>query len=167
MLGPPRALSWPLPCPTVPDHVPQVPRAPGAHLQAVSPECDSKREPERWAWIQRCSSSFFKYNCVYLFIFGCAGSSLLCYGLALFAASRLRCPGFSLQWLLLLRSPGSKAQTSVAAGHGFSCSATCGIFPDQRSNSRPLHLQANSYALSSPEKSLSLLFYYFILATIQ
>ena len=30
--------------------------------------------------------------------------------------------------------------------HGFSCSETCGIFPDQGSNPCPLHWQADSYS---------------------
>ena len=56
---------------------------------------------------------FFKfYLFIYLFIFGCAGSSLLCMGFSLVSAngdySLLRCAGFSLRWLLLLRSTGSR-----------------------------------------------------------
>ena len=85
------------------------------------------------------------------------------HGLSLVAVSKgyasLRCVGFSLQWLLLLRSTGSRhagfsscgtraqylrltgsrAQGSVVVAHGLSCSATCGIFPDQGSNPCPLH----------------------------
>ena len=52
--------------------------------------------------------------CMYLFIyFGCIGSSLLCMGFSLVVASRgllLRCAGFSLWWLLLLQSAGSRPQ---------------------------------------------------------
>ena len=58
--------------------------------------------------------------------------------------SSLWCAGFSLQWLLVLRSTGSKAQASVIVAHGRSCSAACGIFPDQGSNPCPLHWQADS-----------------------
>ena len=36
----------------------------------------------------------------------------------------LGCAGFSLWWLLLLWSTGSRAQASVAAVHGLSCSVT-------------------------------------------
>ena len=47
---------------------------------------------------------------IYYFIFGCAGLSLLC-GLSLVVGcggySSLQCVGFSLRWLLLLRSMGS------------------------------------------------------------
>ena len=56
---------------------------------------------------------FFLINVfIYLFIFGCIGSSLLRAGFSLVAASggysSLRCAGFSLQWLLLLQSTGSR-----------------------------------------------------------
>ena len=36
---------------------------------------------------------------------------------------------------------------SVVATQGLSCSAACGIFPDQRSNLCPLHYQTSSYHL--------------------
>ena len=56
--------------------------------------------------LYRATASF-----IYIFIFGCVGSSLL-RGLFLVAVSRgyssLQCAGFSLQWLLLLRSTGSR-----------------------------------------------------------
>ena len=89
-------------------------------------------------------------------------------GFSLVAVSRgyslLRCTDFSLWWLLLLRSTDCrhvdfsscgtegqllsplplKAQGSVVAVHGLSCSAACGIFPDQGLNSCPLHWQADS-----------------------
>ena len=48
----------------------------------------------------------------YLFIFGCVGSLLLCTGFSLVAESGgyslLQCAGFSLWWLLLLRSMGCR-----------------------------------------------------------
>ena len=54
---------------------------------------------------------FFFSKFIYLFIFGCVGSSLLLAGF-LFAArggySLLRCVGFSLWWLLLLWRMGSR-----------------------------------------------------------
>ena len=89
-------------------------------------------------------------------------------GLSLAAVSRgyssWRCMSFSLRWLLLLRSTGSRrtgfsscgtwAQQSWLMGsraqaqqlllHGLSCSAACGIFPDQVSNPCPLHWQVDS-----------------------
>ena len=56
-------------------------------------------------------------------------------GLSLVAASRgyysLWWAGFSLQWLLLLQSTGSRRAGSVVVTHGLSCSVACGIFPEQ------------------------------------
>ena len=43
--------------------------------------------------------------------------------------------GSSLQWLLLLQSPGFRHMDSVVVTYGPSCPKACGIFPDQRSNS--------------------------------
>ena len=48
---------------------------------------------------------------------------------------------------LLLRSTGSRCAGSVVVTHGPSCSTACGIFPDQGSNPRPLHWQADSQPL--------------------
>ena len=47
----------------------------------------------------------------------------------------------------LLRSTGSSRAGSVVVAHGPSCSAACGIFPDQGSNPCPLHWQADSQPL--------------------
>ena len=58
--------------------------------------------------------------------------------------SLLWCAGFSLRWLLLLRSMGSRCTGSVVVVHGLSCSVACGIFLDQGSNPCPLHWQADS-----------------------
>ena len=72
-------------------------------------------------------------------------------GLSLAAASEghssLWCAGLSLSRPLLLRSTGSRREGSVVVAHGPSCSAVCGIFPDQGSNPRPLHWQADSQPL--------------------
>ena len=54
------------------------------------------------------------------------------------------CAGLSLSRPLLLRSTGSRRPGSVVVAHGPSCSAACGIFPDQGSNPCPLHQQADS-----------------------
>ena len=71
-------------------------------------------------------------------------------GLSPVAASRghssLRCAGLSPS-RPLLRSTGSRRAGSVVVVHGLSCSAACGIFPDQRSNPCPLHWQADSQPL--------------------
>ena len=72
-------------------------------------------------------------------------------GLSLVAASgghsSLQCAGLSLSRPLLLRSTGSRRTGSVVVAHGPSCSAACGIFPDQGSNPCPLHWQADSQPL--------------------
>ena len=61
--------------------------------------------------------------------------------------SSSRCAGLSLSRPLLLRSTGSRCAGSVVVAHGPSCSAACGIFPDQGSNPCPLHWQADSQPL--------------------
>ena len=53
----------------------------------------------------------------------------------------------SLSRPLLLQSTGSRCAGSVIVAHGPSCSAACGIFPDQGSNPCPLHWQADSQPL--------------------
>ena len=95
----------------------------------------------------------FIYYFIYLFIF----YFWLCWvfvsvrGLSLVLASEghssLRCVGLSLLRPLLLRSTGSRRAGSVVVAHGPSCSAACGIFPDQGSNPYPLHRQAGSQPL--------------------
>ena len=61
--------------------------------------------------------------------------------------SSSRCAGLSLSRPLLLRSTGSRRAGSVIVAHGSSCSAACGVFPDQGSNPCPLHWQADSQPL--------------------
>ena len=74
-----------------------------------------------------------------------------CYRLSLAVASKnytlAWCAGFSLPWLLLLWRMGSRAWVSVVVGLGLSCSITCEIFLDQRSDPGPMHRQADSYPL--------------------
>ena len=73
------------------------------------------------------------------------------WGLSLVAASgghsSSRCAGLSLSRPLLLQGTGSRRAGSVVVAHGLSCSAACGIFPDQGSNPCPLHWQADSQPL--------------------
>ena len=57
------------------------------------------------------------------------------------------CTGFSLLWPLLLRSTSSRRTGSVVVAHRPSCSAVCGIFPDQGLNPCPLRWQADSQPL--------------------
>ena len=61
--------------------------------------------------------------------------------------SSSRCAGLSKSRPLPLRSTGSRRAGSVIVAHGPSCSAACGIFPDQGSNPCPLHWQADSQPL--------------------
>ena len=111
-----------------------------------------------WGWVGEMGDLaffFFFFNeslFIYLFIY-----FWLCWvfvsvrGLSLVAASRgrssSRCAGLSLSQPLLLRSTGSRHAGSVVVVHGPSCSAACGIFPDQGSNPCPLHWQADSQPL--------------------
>ena len=109
---------------------------------------------------------FFKlwvYLFIYLFIY-----LWLCWvfvsvrGLSLVAASgghsSSRCAGLSLLQPLLLRSTDSRCAGSVIVAHGPSCSVACGIFPDQGSNSCPLHWQADSQSLRHQGSPLFCLF---------
>ena len=113
--------------------------------------------------------TFFKINLfIHLFNFWLHWVFAAARGLSLVAVSGgyslLRGAGFSFWWLLLLQSTdsrragfsscGTRASVVVARGlqstgsvvvaHGLSCSAACGIFPDQGSNPCPLHWQADS-----------------------
>ena len=81
--------------------------------------------------------------------------------------SLLRCTGFSLRWLLLLQSTGSRhvgfsscsswalERRLSSCGAWASCSAACGIFPDQGSNPCPLALAGRFLTTVPPGKSLS------------
>ena len=62
------------------------------------------------------------------------------------ARSLSRCAGLSLSRLLVAEH-GSRHAGSVVVAHGPSCSAACGILPDQGSNPCPLHWQADSKPL--------------------
>ena len=104
-------------------------------------------------------SFFFFLIFIYLFIFWLCWVFVSVRGLSLVAASgghsSSRCAGLSLWRPLLLRSVGSRGAGSVVVAHGPSCSAACGIFPDQGSNPCPLHWQADSQPLrhqGSPQK---------------
>ena len=87
-------------------------------------------------------TSFFKKN-FYLFIFWLFWVFVSVQGLPLVAASggrsSSRCAGLLLSRPLLLRSTGSRRAGSVIVAHGPSCSAACGILPDQVSNLYLLH----------------------------
>ena len=70
--------------------------------------------------------------------------------------SSSRCAGLSPSRPLLLRSTGSRRAGSVTVAHGPSCSAACGIFPDQGSNPCPPHWQADSQPLRHQGSPISL-----------
>ena len=89
-----------------------------------------------------CFESFLKY----LFMLGCAGSSLLPAGVlqpwsaaAALSQAASHCSRFSCCGAQAL---GPQALAIVA--HGLSCPTACGIFPDQGSNSCPLHHKVDS-----------------------
>ena len=50
-------------------------------------------------------------------------------------------------WVSVVAAHGLWSAGSVVVTHGLSCSAECGIFPDQGSNSRHLDWQVDSYPL--------------------
>ena len=60
---------------------------------------------------------------------------------------------------LLLRSTGSRRADPATVAHGPSRSAACGILPDQGSNPRPLHWQADSQPLRHQGSPYALLLY--------
>ena len=103
---------------------------------------------------------FFFLIFIYLFIY-----FWLCWvfvsvrGLSPVAASgghpSSRCAGPSPSWPPLLRSTGSRRAGSVVVAHRPSRSAACGILPDQGSNPRPLHWQADSQPLHHRGSPLS------------
>ena len=92
--------------------------------------------------------SFFFFLIIYLWLCWVFVSVR---GLSLVAASgghsSSRCAGLSLSRPLLLQSTSSRRAGPVIVAHGPSCSAACGIFPDQGSNPCPLHWQADSQPL--------------------
>ena len=94
---------------------------------------------------------FLKFIIYLLFIFLACWVFVSVRGLSLVAASgghsSSRWAGLSLSRPLPLRSTGSRRAGSVVVAHRPSCSAACGIFPDQGSNPCPLHWQADSQPL--------------------
>ena len=125
-------------------------------------------QKERFLTLQKDVILFFFFfnKFIYLFIY-----FWLCWvfvsvrGLSLVAASgghsSSRRAGLSLSWSLLLGSTGSRRAGSVVVAHGLSCSAACGIFPDQGPNPCPLHWQADSQPLchqGSPKRCHSELY---------
>ena len=75
--------------------------------------------------------------------------------------SSSRCAGLSLSRPLPLRSTGSRRAGSAVVAHGPSCSAACGIPPDQGLNPCPLHWQADSQPLGHQGSPSSWVFIWF------
>ena len=104
------------------------------------------------------SSSFFLFFINLFIYFWLCWVFVSVRGLSLVAASgghsSSQCVGLSLSRPLLLRSTGSRCAGSVVVAHGPSCSAACGIFPDQGSNPCPLCWQADSQPLHHQESPL-------------
>ena len=104
-----------------------------------------------------CYVTFFFFFNFWVYLFCLFIYLWLCWvfvsvqGLSLAVASvghsSSRCTGLSLSRALLLRSTGSRRAGSVIVAHGPSCSAACGILPDQGSNPCRLHWQADSQPL--------------------
>ena len=99
-------------------------------------------------------TGFFFLTFIYLFMYlflAVLGPRFLCEGFPPAAASRghssSRCAGLPPSRPLLLRSTGSRRAGSVVVAHGPSCSAARGTLPDQGSNPRPPHRQADSQPL--------------------
>ena len=97
--------------------------------------------------------TFFFFNLLFIYYvyFWLCWVFVSVWGLSPVAASgghsSSRCAGLSLSQPLLLWSRGSRRSGSVVVAHGPSCSAACGILPDQGSNPCPLHWQADSQPL--------------------
>ena len=92
-----------------------------------------------------CSNVFFYSNLLFIYFyiyFWLCWVFVSVRGLSLVVASgshsSSRCAGLSLSRPLPLQSTGSRRAGSVVVAHGPSCSAACGIFPDQGSNPCPL-----------------------------
>ena len=104
--------------------------------------------------------TIFKFLFIYLFIYGCVGSSSLCEGpLQLWQAGATPHRGVRASHGrgLSCWSTGSRRAGSAIVAHGPSRSVACGIPPDQGSNPCPLHWQADSQPLrhqGSPQRLL-------------
>ena len=94
---------------------------------------------------------FFKKNYLFIYLFlavlglrFCARAFSSC---GKWGHSSSRCAGLLLSRPLLSWSTSSSRAGSVVVAHGPSCSAACGILPDQGSNPCHLHWQADSQPL--------------------
>ena len=113
---------------------------------------------------------FYLFIILFMYLFGCAGSSLL-YGLfsrcsgqgyslvvcrllpavsSLVAKHRLQAHRLQQLWHMgsVVVTPGLQSTGSIVVVGGLCCSVACGIFLDQGSNPCLLHWQAGSLPLS-------------------
>ena len=93
---------------------------------------------------------FFLLNYLFIYLWLCwvfVSARGLSLAVASGGHSSSRCAGLSLSQPLLLRSTGCRRAGSAIVAHGSSCSAACGILPDQGPNPRPLHWQADPQPL--------------------
>ena len=97
-----------------------------------------------------CENSLFYFWLCWVFVAACRVSLLAVNG----GYSLLQSKIFSLWWLLLLRSTGSRYQGSVVVAYGLNCFEACGVFLDQGSNSCPLRWQAILIHCTTPMTDL-------------
>ena len=139
-----------------PSHKCPDPTLPGQDMMGpLYPGAEDGLRTGREGW--GCVILFFKFTfalkrwVIYLFIYWLCWVFVSVRGLSLVAASgghsSSQCAGLSPSRSLLLWSTGSRRAGSVVVAHRLSCSAACGIFPDQGSNPCPLHWQADSQPL--------------------
>ena len=123
------------------------------------------REGDQLSWFaQNCPSFFFffffkGFSYLFIYLFLAVLGPRFARGLSPVAASgghsssrcgdrpSSRCAGLSLSRPPPPRGTGSRRAGSAIVAHGPSCSAACGIPPDQGSNPCPLHQQADSQPL--------------------
>ena len=108
-------------------------KTPPGYTQTIgrTPRCQGTEVLKRLFTVQSfipfefCSRTIFLYLFIYFIYFWLRWVFVAVRGLSLVAASRgyssLRCPSFSLRWLLLLRTRALGTQASVAVTRGLSC----------------------------------------------
>ena len=125
--------------------------------------------------LYRCQFFFFFFKDLILFIFGCIGSSLPHAGFFSSCGERgllflvvsslvvehwLQAHGLQQLWLMdsVVVAHSLQSTGSVVVAHGLTCSAACGIFPDQGLSLSPLHWKVDSYPLCHQGSPVSTFF---------
>ena len=117
-----------------------------------------------WSWAFVFWKIFFFNLLIYLFILAVLGLRFCARGFSSCGEgghSSSWCTGLSLSRPLSLWSTGSRRAGSAAVAHGPSCSAACGILPDQGSNPCSLHWQADSRPLHHQGSPFWKIFFFF------